>query len=176
MQRIRVFINEQGTDRLPTDVTELHSIEVDASPSDSLMETLARARTEAGVSIDITGIMFVNEPDAAGARTWAPAPVAIVQADNRLHWLSYGYGWEQVSVEDLYRTHQRGAFVGDPSCLILERTTIGNGGSLPEWQELIHWLIQGIGIGMGRMAFERVKHILKRASARTKRQQEEAAW
>lgn len=173
---MRVYVNEQGTDQLPTDVTELPSVAEDASPSDSLIETLGRARTEAGVSIDITGIMFVGVPDAAGVRTWAPAPVAIVKADNRLHWLSYGYGWEQVSIEDLYRTHQRGAFVGDPSCLILERTTIGNGGYLPEWEELIHWLIQGIGIGMGRMAFERVKHALKRGSPRTRRQQEEAAW
>lgn len=176
MQRIRVFINEQGTDQLPTDVTELPSIDVDVSPSDSLMETLARARAQAGVSIDITGIMFVSVPDESGARTWAPAPVAIVKADNLLHWLSYGYGWEQVSIEDFYRTHQRGVFVGDPFCLILERTTIGNGGYLPEWEELIHWLTQGIGIGMGRMAFERVRHALKRSSARTQRQEEEADW
>ena len=70
-----VFLNPGGTSRLPKDVSELRSVELEASGNDSIWELAKAAEAQSGISVPNGRLLFPSVPDAQGARSLAGAPM-----------------------------------------------------------------------------------------------------
>ena len=136
--RMTVFINETGQWKTPF-VTELPSVEVEASSHETLGEVTERALQIAGVEIEDPHWWWaVAKPDAQGRQMMTHLS-AVVANDGAFRWTAGGL--KEITVSELRRASEAGFFEGDPNAVCIERMLGGNG-PLPGWDELLSWLGQ----------------------------------
>jgi hypothetical protein len=140
--RFTVFLNPEGTHAitrgLPADLPKLF---IPAEQDDLIWELVKRAEGESGIEVPDGRLLFATVPDERGIRHIARAPSAVVKEDGVLTWPDYAF-WKGVTVADLERTWEGGLYEGDVHSLILDRPTLGNGGLVLDWHQLIRWLVE----------------------------------
>lgn len=164
MKRIRVFINERGTHALPTNLSDLPSVELVCTSETTLYELGELASDQLGVALQSPSLLFMTSPDSEGARNPASYPRALVGTEGSLRWPTEGA--RSITVGDLERTSAEGLFSADPSAFVYEESTIGDSGLVLVWHEFLEWLAQIESSGGGAIllweAARRLKALLER--------------
>lgn len=149
--RFTVFLNPEGTSRLPKDVSQLTKVQLEANPDDSIWALAKQGEADSGIEVRQGRLLFPTPPDDSGVRVLAAVPHAIVKEDGALTWLEYPQRFVAVTVADMERTKEDGLYEGDPHATILDLPDVGNGGVVQTWPDFLQWLI-GIGSLKGGVA------------------------
>jgi hypothetical protein len=137
---VEIYINSEGTHRLPPDVSELPLITIEILSEDNLAELIKRANSSTDAPSEYPSLKFCSIP-VAGVRRLASFPDAVVSQDGRMKWPGYPFAFERITQGDLERAQQFRFFDGDPRAYILDQyVTVGNGGFYSTWSELIAFL------------------------------------
>ncbi len=175
-----VFLNPEGTSRLPEDVSQLRKVELEANPNDSIWELAKTAEALSGISVQHARLLFPSVPSAEGARALSAVPYAVVKSDGAITWLDYPQHFENVAIADMERTKEDGLFDGDPHATILDLPDIGNGGLVHTWPEFLQWLMAIGGVYGGMKAllapFNALARRIKRHREARADLSSEAAW
>ncbi len=142
--RFTVFLNPEGPARLPKDVGQLTSVDLEEKAEDPIWDLAKTAEAETSIEVRHRSLLFPTVLDENGARKLSAVPYAGVKDDGAITWLDYPQRFEPVTVADMERTKEDGLFQGDPHATILDLPDIGNGGIVQTWPDLLQWLF-GIG-------------------------------
>ncbi len=152
---VTVFLNPDGTHELPSNLIELPAVVLSVGEDLELGRVADLAEATAGVTVPERQSLFSSPVLDNRTRLLAAVPTALADEDGLLRWKRYPYDFSTNTLADLQRSKEAGVFEGDPDVVVVDRRTVGNGGWVALWQDVVNALqtLGGVGDGLGYLFY-----------------------
>lgn len=83
--RFTVFLNPEGTSRLPKDVSQLTKVQLEANPDDSIWDLAKQGEADSGIEVRQGRLLFPTPPDDKWCQGPGRCPTCDREGGRRAH-------------------------------------------------------------------------------------------